>query len=217
VPRIRLALLATAVLLLADAPETDADNCGGPKIAHAGKRAVPGRPPLIIGDSILAGALDEVAGVGYDVNTRACRQMREGVGVLASRRRAGRLPSFVVIMLGANWKVPPSEIRAAMRILGPKRTLGLVTPRRDEGDSRIIRAAGRHHPDRVAVLDWRISTAGHPEWFAHDGNHLGPGGAQALARFLRRALRYAIPLQDRWKRLGGSGGNDTVAGSPPSS
>jgi hypothetical protein len=215
VPRTTPALLAAGLLVLAGAAAARADNCGEPATAHPGKRAVPGRPPLVIGDSVLQGAVDEVAGVGYEVNTRGCRQMKEGLRLLASKRRAGRLPSLVVIMLGANWKIEPGQIRKALRIVGRRRVLGLVTPRKDPHDSRVIHAAGRRYPGRVAVLDWRASTAGRPEWFAHDGNHLGPGGAQALARFLRRALRYAIPLQDRWSRLGRSPSGDSLASAAP--
>lgn len=198
VRRVLVILGAAVVASPLTAPAAQADNCGKAQRAHPSKRAVPGRPPLIIGDSVLLGAVDEVAGVGYEVNTRGCRQMKEGLRVLASKRRAGRLPPLVVMMLGANWKIQPAQIRAALRILGPRRVLGLVTPRRDPGNSRVIRAAGRRYPDRVAVLDWRASTAKRPGWFAPDGNHLGPGGAQALARFLRRALRYAVPLDGRW-------------------
>jgi hypothetical protein len=206
-------LLAAALLLPAFAPSARADNCGGVKTAHPHKRAVPGRPPLVIGDSVLLGAVPEVAHAGYEVNTRGCRQMKEGLRVLASKRRTGRLPSFVVLMLGANWKIAPSEIRTALRIIGLGRLLGLVTPRKDAGDSRVIQAAGRRYPHRVVVLDWGAATARHPGWFAPDGNHLGPGGAHALARFLRRALRYAIPLEDRWNRLGGSPSGDSVTGA----
>ena len=111
------------------------------------------------------------------------------------------LPPLVVIMLGANGRIEPAQIRTALRIIGPGRVLGLVTPRKNPGVSRVFHAAARRHSSRVAVLDWRASTARHPGWFAPDGNHMGPGGAQALARFLRRALRYAIPLDGRWERL----------------
>ena len=194
--------IATALLGLALAvPSAYADNCGGVKTAHPRRHAVPGRPPLIVGDSVLLGAVDEVARVGYEVNTRGCRQMREGLRVIAAKRRAGRLPPLVVIMLGANGRIEPAQIRTALRIIGPGRVLGLVTPRKNPGVSRVFHAAARRHSSRVAVLDWRASTARHPGWFAPDGNHMGPGGAQALARFLRRALRYAIPLDGRWERL----------------
>jgi hypothetical protein len=208
----RLTISAALLGLVLAVPAAYADNCGRPKTAHPRRHAVPGRPPLIIGDSVLLGAVDEVAGVGYEVDTRGCRQMKEGLGVLASKRRAGRLPSLVVIMLGANGMIQPAQIRTALRIIGPGRVLGLVTPRKNPGVSRVFRAAARRYSSRVAVLDWRASTAGHPGWFAPDGNHMGPGGAQALARFLRRALPYAIPLDGRWQRLpSGSSGADAFS------
>jgi hypothetical protein len=190
----RACLVLFAAVLLAAAP-AEAD-CGGVKRARPSHHLVPGRPPLIIGDSVLLGAVHEVARAGYEVNTRGCRQMTEGLKVL---RRKRPLPSFVVIMLGANWKIAPGEIRTALRILGPGRTLGLVTPRHDPGDSRVMRAAGRRYPGRVVVLDWAGYTARHSGWLSPDGLHLGPGGADALARLLRGALRYAVPLEGRWK------------------
>jgi hypothetical protein len=202
----RACLVLFAAVLLAPAPA--GADCGGVKRARPHHHVVPGRPPLVIGDSVLLGAVDEVARAGYEVNTRGCRQMTEGLRVLKRKRP---LPAFVVIMLGANWKIAPSEIRAALRILGPDRTLGLVTPRRDPGDSRVMRAAGRRYPDRVVVLDWARYTSGHSGWLSPDGLHLGPGGAQALARLLRTALPFAIPLDGRWSPLPSGASSDAFS------
>ena len=207
-----IAAAAALLCLVLAAPAADA-ACGGVKTAHPARHAVPGRPPLVIGDSVLLGAVDEVARVGYEVNTRGCRQMSEGLRVIAAKKRAGRLPSLVVIMLGANWKIEPAEIRKALRILGPGRVLGLVTPRKDPHDSRVIRAAGRRYPGRVVVLDWAAYTAGHSGWLSPDGLHLGPGGAQALARLLRRALPYANPLDGRWEPTPGAAPGDAFSSS----
>jgi hypothetical protein len=210
---VRRLTVAAALLVLALTGPSHADNCGAVKTAHPRRHAVPGRPPLIIGDSVLLGAVDEVAGVGYEVNTRGCRQMKEGLGVLASKRRAGKLPTLVLIMLGANGAIEPAQIRTALRMMGRGRMLGLVTPRKNPGVSRVFHAAARRHSSRVVVLDWRAATARHPGWFAPDGNHMGPGGAQALARFLRRALRYAIPLDGRWEPTRGAAPGDAFSAS----
>src|SRR4051812_33811788 len=81
----------------------------------------------------------------------------------------------------ANWTVSMRQIRYALHIVGHKRVLVLVTPREVGGyggsDAANIRRAGRRYPDRVLVLDWVRYTAGHPNWFAPDGLHLGYGGA----------------------------------------
>ncbi|MGH8571603.1 MAG: hypothetical protein ACREX8_03375, partial [Gammaproteobacteria bacterium] len=77
----------------------------------------------------MLGALDEVARAGFEIDTRGCRQMGEGLRVIRARRRSGRLPPFVVIALRTNLNITPAEIRAALRILGRRRVLGLVTPR----------------------------------------------------------------------------------------
>ena len=158
----------------------------------------------MIGDSVLLGAVPEVAGVGWEVNTRGCRQMSEGLHVLAAHRR--HLPSLVALMLGANGEMEPGQIRQAMAILGPERILGLVTPRNNARVRRIMHAAARHHPGRVVLLDWAAYTAGRSGWFAPDGLHMGPGGARGLAGFLRRALVYANPLDGRWIPVASGGG-----------
>jgi hypothetical protein len=188
--------------------------CGGTQHFRAKKRRVPGRPPLAIGDSVMLGAVDELAAAGFEVDVRGCRQMSEGVRTIAAHKRHG-LPDVVVVALGANLNIKPSEIRRALRILGPSRTLALVTPREDGGgsgsDARVVRRAGRRHPGRVKVLDWVAYSAGHGGWFAGDGLHLGPGGARGFTRLLSRAFRFAAPLKTRWKRLGLGPADDSVS------
>jgi len=173
-----------------------AHACGDAKHASAVKRGAGGRAPLVIGDSVLLGAVGPVAAAGFEVDTRGCRQMREGLRIIAARRRAKTLPRLVVIALGANGSIARGQIREAMKLVGRDRVLGLVTPRElgggESSDARAIRAAGRRFPDRVGVLDWVRFSAGHGGWFAGDGLHLGPGGARGLASLLRRALPLAI-------------------------
>ncbi len=187
-------LLALAFTLMLGTSAAQA--CGGVRHASAVKRGAEGRAPLVIGDSVLLGAVPQVAGAGFEVNTRGCRQMSEGLGIIAARKRAKTLPHFVVIALGANGSISARQIREAMRIVGRDRVLGLVTPRELGGgqgsDAGNVRAAGRRFPGRVVVLDWVRFSAGRGGWFAGDGLHLGPSGARGLARLLRRALPLAV-------------------------
>jgi hypothetical protein len=169
--------------------------CGG--VVHYQPSAdTPFRPPpLAIGDSIMLGAVDPLRRRGFEVDVRGCRQMSEGLGVLSARRGAGSLPDVVVVALGTNWTVTTDQIRAALRILGPERVLGLVTPPEVGGvassDQAAIRAAGRRWKLRVKVLDWVAKSAG--QSWTWDGMHLKPEGAAAYARLLSQAFEWPIP------------------------
>jgi hypothetical protein len=197
-----MALLALLVLV---APQAAEAACGGAKHVRPARNLSPGRAPLAIGDSVMLGALDEVARAGFEIDTRGCRQMGEGLRVLRRRRRARRLPQFVVMALGTNLSITSGQIRAALRIIGRDRVLGLVTPREEGGgsgsDAAVVRAAGRRFSGRVLVLDWVRYSAGRAGWFAGDGIHLGHGGAAGLGRLLRRGLRSLYPRVTRWEPM----------------
>ena len=139
----------------------------------------------------MLGAAQQLRRRGFEVDVRGCRQMSEGLRLLASRP----LPGVVLLALGTNWTVTTSQIRAALRILGPERVLGLVTPPEVGGvassDQRVMRAAGRRWPLRVKVLDWVAYSSGHA--WTWDGMHLRPEGANAYARLLSRAFRWPLP------------------------
>jgi hypothetical protein len=178
----------------AAAPAADA-ACGGVQHFAPTKLRRPGAPPLAVGDSVMLGAAPQLRRRGFEIDVRGCRQMSEGLGVLSARRQAGTLPDVVVVALGTNWTVTTGQIRSALRILGPERVLGLVTPPEVGGvassDQTAIRAAGRRWKLRVKVLDWVANSAGHA--WTWDGMHLRPEGATAYARLLGRAFTWPIP------------------------
>jgi hypothetical protein len=149
-----------------------------------------GPAPLAVGDSVMLGAVPELRRAGFEVNARGCRQMSEGVDLLASRRPS--LPDVVVVALGHNWTITIDEIRRALIILGPRRLLGMVTPRGDYDSARAaIRAAGRRWPARVKVLPWAARSRG-KRW-TWDGLHLTPAGARGFARLLSKAFEWPVP------------------------
>jgi len=188
---ILVALIATAV-----APAAASAACGNVEQGKAKESRGDGRPPVAVGDSVMLGALGNLARAGFDVDARVCRQMDEGVDVLRARKRAGRLPRVAVIALGTNGVVTTRDIRRAMRVMGPERVLGLVTPRETGGvssaDQARIRAAGRRWPRRVRVLDWVRHSRGHGSWLGGDGLHLGAAGARGFTRLLARAIKWTV-------------------------
>ncbi len=180
---------------MAAAPPAAHAACGGVQQFEPTKLRRPGAPPLAVGDSVMLGAAAQLRRRGFEVNVRGCRQMSEGLGLLAVRRRAGTLPDVVVVALGTNWTVTTAQIRAALRILGPNRVLGLVTPPEVGGaassDQATMRAAGRRWRLRVKVLDWVAHSAG--RGWTWDGMHLRPEGAVAYARLLSQAFEWPLP------------------------
>src|SRR3954467_14457739 len=167
------ALVAASATLCLVAPPAGA-ACRGRKVFRAKRHRGEGRPPLVVGDSVVLGAPHELTAAGFRVDVRGCRQMSEGLRVL----RSSRLPRIVVVALGTNWKITMREIRAALRIVGPDRVLAMVTPREEGGGggsaAAVVRAAGRRFRGRVMTLDWVRYSARHGGWFAPDGIHLGP-------------------------------------------
>lgn len=170
-------------------------DCGGPKNArpvhHAGRR---GRPPLVIGDSTLIFAAPVLGRLGIEAQAQGCRQFGQGIAILAARRHAHTLPAVAVLALGANGPIGAGQIAQALAIMGPRRVLGLVTPRNSATSAAQMRRAARRHPDRVLLIDWVAFSAGHGGWFAGDGLHVGYDGASAYAHLIeRRIAPYAFP------------------------
>ena len=182
-------LAAAAALAVPSA----AAACGASQHHGPVANARPGPAPLAVGDSVMLGAVPELRRAGFEVNARGCRQMSDGVELLASRRRS--LPDKVVVALGYNWTITIEEIRRALIILGPRRVLGMVTPRGEYSSARAaIHAAGRRWPARVKVLRWAGRSRGKP--WTWDGLHLTPAGARGFARLLSRAFEWELPGAD---------------------
>jgi hypothetical protein len=193
-----LALLAAAFALI---PATAAEaGCGGVHYMRAHKRPKHGSPPLAIGDSTMLLAMENLSRAGYNVDAHGCRGWEEGLAILRRRRAKRILPHLVVMALGADFTISRHDIWRALRILGPGRVLGLVTPRELGGgsgsDAVHCREAAAHYRKRIVLLDWVKYSRGHGSWFQPDGLHLTYSGARAFARLFKKALPFAQPQPD---------------------
>jgi hypothetical protein len=178
-------VLVAALLFGAAAAPAQACNAGSAARAqHDGPR----RAPLIIGDSTMIIAAPLLGRRGLEANAKGCRQFGAGVAMLRGRRRARTLPRIAILALGANGPASSGAIAEALRIVGRRRVLGLVTPRNSGSTQAAMRRAAHRHPDRVQLLDWARHSAGHGSWFGDDGLHVNHGGALAFARFVRRRV-----------------------------
>jgi hypothetical protein len=152
-----------------------------------------GRAPLIVGDSTMIFAAPYLGRRGFEADAHGCRQFTQGVAMLAARRRAGTLPHYAVLALGANGPVSLGLIEHALRVVGRARILGLVTPRNDASTRAAMHRAARRHPDRVLLIDWAAFSRGHCCWFAGDGLHVNDAGARAYAAFIARHSSPELP------------------------
>jgi len=194
----RILLTCLAIGLLWSAP---AWACGEGKVAAARNAdAAPRGVPLVIGDSTMIFAVPGLARLGMAADALGCRQFDHGVAMLSARRRAHALHPYAVLALGANGTVGDAQVERALRVMGPDRVLGLVTPRNDGATAAAMRRAAVSHPDHVVLIDWARYSAGHGAWFAGDGLHVGFTGAAAFARFIRERSDPLMPPSPR--RLG---------------
>jgi hypothetical protein len=187
-------VIGLVAAFLIGAPSAHAVNwCARPvAVAHPKGHAARGVPaPLAIGDSTMVFAVKYLAREGFDANARVCRSWSEGLGILRQRKRAHRLPSLVVMALGANSTLRPLDIRRGLRLLGPQRRLGLVTHRtwfgRPGADTRVIRRMAHRYRKRIRLIDWVHYAAPHPDWFIIDGLHTTDFGSRMFARFIARS------------------------------
>jgi hypothetical protein len=183
------AIVATLAAALAISAAPASAQCGQTTNVSPRVAVGPGPPPLAVGDSVLYDAAQALAGYGFQTNAMVCRTMAQGIVVLENDARS--LPSLVVVALGTNGAVTPAQIDQLLAIVGPTRVLAMVTPYHGNYAyvPDLIRSAGRQHPGRILVLNWDQLSAGHPNWFAPDGIHLGgTAGINAYARLVASAL-----------------------------
>ncbi len=210
--RVRQGTVAVVALCLSVGLAAAAQGAGEPaygcKKIHRGFAQVDpnpsGRAPLTIGDSTMILPIPNLNAVGFSVNARGCRGFKESANIAARQKRKHQLPHLVLINAYGNGGVNPGLISRALRVLGRKRVLGLVTAyNADTGhppapDTDVLFKAARQYPHRIFVLDWvkysRTHHKAEPKvgaWFLPDLFHPNYTGAAAYAQFLAQALPLA--------------------------
>ena len=184
----RLFGITAVVTALAIGATSAGATCGHAKLAPRGAPA--GVAPLAIGDSVMIGAARRLRRKGFEVDAKCGRSPWGGLYALRRRKARGELPESVVLALGTNWWIDGRTIRRALRILGRRGILFLVTPYRSwraVSNAPMRRAAARR-PARVRLIDWSALAYGHDWWFQGDGTHLRQPGVRGYTRLLKRAV-----------------------------
>ena len=183
----RIAIVALAMAAALGSSDSAQAGCGHVRLTPAGGQV--GTAPLAIGDSVMYGAAWRLAHHGFESDALCGRSPRGGLYVLRNRRRRGTLPEIVVIALGTNYFMTRGQVAAMLRVLGPRRSLMLVTPFRSfrPVNNDPMRYAARRWPHRVTLIDWSRRASRHHYWFWADGTHMRPLALDHYWRLLRRA------------------------------
>ncbi len=149
----------------------------------------------LIGDSVLAGAANEVIsklGPQTVVDATVSRQFKDADDVISGLRAQGKLGDVVVIHLGTNGAFNSTTFDETMQAMsGVDRVIVLTVfvPKRWESVVNAAIASGKERWPEVEVIDYNAFGKDHPEYFNKDGVHLNSTGQSAYATFLDEAIR----------------------------
>lgn len=207
--RFKLSALLLAVLAACsfDSGPRDLDALPG---GRPGTNAAPeetrsphGGPLLLLGDSLLVGAIghgDLIAKLESDgwvpeSIAEAGRSTRWGVDEIDGRED---VPRYVVVVLGSNPGFSSSgfgndvlALLGALERRGARRTVWIPPhhpdPERYAEKLAVLREADRI--DRLLVVpDWGSVLDANPQWVSGDGLHLYDEGYEAMASYIREQL-----------------------------
>ena len=130
---------------------------------------------------------------GVNVNAAVSRQWSDGEAILQSLKGEGQLGSYVIVGLGTNGPITPTDFDNMMAILSGVTRVVFVNVHVDrdwQDANNAVIASGVTRYANAALADWATLAAQNPEWFGPDGTHLaidGPG-AQSLASLITSVL-----------------------------
>ncbi len=206
--------VALALAVLCQAPSAlaagePAFGCGHVHTADAERNPYgpnDGPPPIAIGDSTMLLPIPDLTRVGFDVNAKGCRGFKQSIWVARDLRNQDKLPKLILTNAYGNGGVNDELINFALKVIGPKRTLVLVTAYdADTGappapDTDVLVKAAKDHPDQIKLLDWVKYSLPHHKvepapgaWFLPDLFHPNFTGAPAYANFLAQVLPGEAP------------------------
>ena len=171
-------------------------SAGGTSAGTSTTTTVPvppvGGPVTAVGDSIMLDIQPELTAdlPWVSVDGLVSRQFEAGIAVVQADRAAGTLGNVLVVELGTNGAITPSDVDAMMRAAqGVHRVVfvNVNVPRYwAAGDNAVLASGVARYPGLAVLADWNALSSPHPEWFTADQVHLDPAGAAALAALITR-------------------------------
>lgn len=198
--REKIALEAAAVPDVADASTTTTAAPSTTTTVGVGQPAsvtVPGvaqtaTDAVAVGDSVMLGSQGALrtAMPGITVSAKVGRQFDTLLQVVQWFVSEGKAPGPIIVHAGTNGTFSDADIDRLFEIVGDRHVLlvnaKVERPWQDLVNQRLAAAADRH--SNATLVDWHGLSENHPEWFAPDGAHLRPAGAEAYADLIRRNL-----------------------------
>jgi len=163
---------------------------------HLNSAGQPIYEPLLIGDSVAAGAEDafyETFPYGR-IDAVVARNIWESP--YPDYRDAGQAGDYLVICLGTNnavvdWQIDDELLNSVdesthVFMVNTRNTMDWM-----ESTNETIARTPERHPN-VTVIDWFGASAGHDEYFAGDGTHLTDEGAHAYIALIKDAIEQSL-------------------------
>ena len=152
--------------------------------------------PLLIGDSVAAGAVDAFYETFPHGHIDAVESRNIWESPYAQYAEAGQVGDYVVFCLGTNNAVVDWQIDDELLGVVPQdKKVFMVNTRNTRdwmaGTNDEIARAPERHPN-VVVVDWHGASEGHDEYFAGDGTHLNEVGARAYIDLIRKAIESTL-------------------------
>ncbi|WP_179872994.1 acyltransferase family protein [Microcella indica] len=152
-----------------------------------------------IGDSVMLAAAPQLQErfPGIAIDAVVSRQMRQAPQIVRALVESDRLRDTVVLGLGTNGPIDPETLHEVRALLGPERTLVLVSAQAPRGWTEGVNA---HLVDfartyrLVELSDWRAAISPQLSLLAPDQIHPGPTGGQVYTETLAAALQRIADL-----------------------
>jgi hypothetical protein len=128
---------------------------------------------------------------GLDFRAGVSVQASQGVDLIRQLKSSGALARKVVIHLGNNGTFTASQFGQMMGLLSDVDVVLFLNVRagrawEQPNNAMLSQNIGKYANARL--VDWRGTSAGHPEYFWNDGIHLRPEGAYAYALLIAANL-----------------------------
>ncbi|TCP22347.1 peptidoglycan-N-acetylmuramate O-acetyltransferase [Scopulibacillus darangshiensis] len=146
-----------------------------------------------IGDSVLIDAAPYLENQlpGIVISAHIGRQMSEGEAVVDRLKSKGKLGDCVIIELGTNGPFTETQLKSLVNSIGRDRQIVLVNTRVSRPWENAVNAALQKAASdfaNIKLVNWYEASAGKNSYFAPDGVHLNPEGAEQYASLVANVV-----------------------------